>query len=252
MKKCLWIIAAIFTVTFQLKANVIYSPGFTIQQIGNTRMPDVDCEIVIDNTCTTGSRGSASVLGVTISDHVSSSAFEKYWAPLNSAQVFARGTLAITEQDGNYWVQNFTPGAVIGADTQFVTSSGYLEDWESWPYSEWSDSAIWHESWNDIFGTSFESADGTHYGWIGFNWQPLTAHFDSSDIYALSVSITGDAYEACPNTPIAAGADSGGASCAGSDPAPEPASGILLAIGFILVMVGHRLFAVGKLARNYR
>lgn len=253
MKRSIWVIVAIFVAAIQLQANVIYSPGFSMTPAAaNIKAPDVDCENVIDDTCSAGDGGLANVLGVQITAGASTGPFEPGWAPINILKISAKGALAIAGPYG--WVANIPDGTEIGPDSQFVTAIGSLVDIESYPYIEWSDDRIWGDTGNDIFGTSFVSSDGTHYGWIGFDWMPLTTRLNRSNIYGMTASITGYAYEACPNAPIAAGSQSGGASCAGSDPpsdpTPEPASGVLMGIGFVLLMIGFRLFAAGKLART--
>lgn len=242
----LTVIPLLLVLSSPLAATVIYSPGFTV--VGNIAPPDVDCTLFIDATCTTYATGSAMVLGATFDVSVRSLPVGNGYQPFYDDEIFAAAGqfVSVHYQNGPYGFDfpvSLAPGAEIGPASYIAARDGFL-------VYDYSDPSIINtedfiDTGNDILGVAFSQPDGTHYGWINFQWQPLFDPFNRNDEYGLSVDIGGYAYESCPDQPIAAGVTSGGASCT---PTPESSSLMLFTLGLVacLAFFGRR---VSPLAR---
>lgn len=240
MKISLLTCALIVLCQLQGKADVIYSPGFTIQQQGDVTPPDTNCETAPDNTCGLTSWGSAvlsamdgsSLLGIS-DTFTTGQPFPAGWAPSWELHIAMTGSLASSDRG----TDALAAGSLIGPQLQFASSNGDMIDIAEYPFYQWTIDRIY----GTYLGVSYRDSQGqTHYGWVDFQWQEIYVNnrYPPSP-YGISITIGGYAYEACANTAIAAGATSGGATCSGPPndaSAPEPGTLLLFGTGIVGVL----------------
>lgn len=226
----LTVIPLLLVLSSPLAATVISSPGLNV--VGYIAPPDVNCVNVIDSTCAIHATGSATVLGTTFDVDVRSTAVGNDDQPFYDDETDAAGQfVSVRNPDGFDDPVSLAPGTEIGPSSHIVSTLGLpLAVNYSDPSVDYNQDFIQNDTGNDILGVAFSQSDGTHYGWINFQWQPLISPYNKFDEYGLSVAIGGYAYESCPNQPIAAGATSGGASCT---PTPESSSLLLFILGLL-------------------
>jgi hypothetical protein len=127
----------------------------------------------------------------------------------NGANRFIGGTT-------NTWAyaSKLAPNASIGPAGPW---NGGSKGWVFYTSYWYGGNRIGSDGWSGgasetgLVGAEFKIGGNTHYGWIRLRFGPGAGE----------LSATEWAYESCPDTPIAAGATSGGASC----PTPVPTGG---------------------------
>lgn len=152
----------------------------------------------------------------------------------SSSNVYVTGGagVSVSGLDGN-----LAPGENVG-DFRTFTDQGLLLSVEEDP-SGYALTGSWrgYDDGYDLnpgfLGFRIQAADGYHYGWALADEEVVSAPESPNPYSGPGGAVALEyAYESCPNQAIATGATSGGATCDDPpDPAPEPATATLLALG---------------------